>query len=95
MAAGRFIFGMGAESLIVSVTAALAMWFRGKELSFAFGVNLMIARGGTWLAQNSPSWASWAYSNWRTPWLIGVGFVSLCVIGPIMYWILESRAAKR
>lgn len=95
MAAGRFIFGMGAESLIVSVTAALAKWFRGKELSFAFGVNLMIARGGTWLAQNSPSWAPWAYSNWRTPWLIGVGFVSLCVIGPIMYWILESRAAKR
>jgi len=95
MAAGRFIFGMGAESLIVSVTAALAKWFRGKELSFAFGVNLMIARGGTWLAQNSPTWAPWAYSNWRTPWLIGIAFVSLCVIGPAVYWILEARAERR
>jgi len=44
MATGRLIFGMGAESLIVAVTAALARWFKGKELSFAFGINLTIAR---------------------------------------------------
>jgi MFS family permease len=95
MATGRLIFGMGAESLIISVTAALVKWFRGKELSFAFGINLMIARAGTWLAQNSPSWAPSAYHSWQTPWLIGVGFVSLCVIGPILYWILESRAERQ
>ena len=40
MASGRLIFGLGAESLIVSVTTAIAKWFRGRELSFAFGVNL-------------------------------------------------------
>ena len=44
MATGRLIFGLGAESLIVAVTTAIAKWFRGKELSFAFGINLMIAR---------------------------------------------------
>lgn len=95
MAAGRFVFGMGAESLIVGVTTAVAKWFKGKELSFALGLNLMIARGGTWLAQNSPTWAKGAYSNWQTPWLIGVGFVTLCVIGPIGYWIVEVRAERR
>ncbi|HVP53193.1 MAG TPA: MFS transporter [Terriglobales bacterium] len=94
MAAGRFIFGMGAESLIVSVTTALAKWFRGKELSFAFGINLVIARFGTLLAQSSPSWAGSAYRSWQTPWLIGVGFVTLCVVGPILYWILEVRAER-
>src|SRR5580658_1398372 len=72
MAAGRLIFGLGAESLIVAVTTATAKWFRGKELSFAFGINLMIARFGTWLAQNSPRWAHSAYSNWRSPLLISV-----------------------
>jgi MFS family permease len=92
MASGRFIFGMGAESLIVSVTTALAKWFRGKELSFAFGINLLIARFGTMLAQSSTSWAHSSYSSWQKPWLIGVGFVSLCVIGPLLYWILEKRA---
>src|SRR6266446_2496637 len=34
MASGRLIFGLGAESLIVAVTTAVAKWFRGKELSF-------------------------------------------------------------
>src|SRR5437588_8994617 len=95
MAIGRLIFGLGAESLIVAVTTAVAKWFRGKELSFAFGINLTITRMGTWLAQNSPTWAKSAYASWQTPWLIGVGFVALCVIGPIFYWILEVRAERR
>jgi MFS family permease len=95
MAAGRFVFGMGAESLIVAITAAVAKWFKGKELSFALGLNLMLARFGTWLAQNSPTWAHSAYHSWRGPWLVGVGFVSLCVVGAIAYGIMESRAEKR
>jgi MFS family permease len=94
MAGGRLIFGMGAESLIVAVTTALAKWFRGKELSFAFGINLVIARFGTLLAQSSPSWAGSAYDSWQKPWLIGVGFVSLCVIGPLLYWLLEANAER-
>jgi MFS family permease len=95
MATGRLIFGLGAESLIVAVTTAVAKWFRGKELSFAFGINLMIARLGTWLAQNSPTWASSAYSNWRSPLLISVGFAAMCVVGALIYWILESYAEMR
>ena len=95
MASGRLIFGIGAESLIVTVTTGTAKWFRGKELSFAFGINLMIARAGTWLAQNSPTWARFAYTNWRTPLLISVGFASFCVIGALIYWILEVYAEKR
>jgi MFS family permease len=94
MAAGRFVFGMGAESLIVATTTAIAKWFKGKELSFALGVSLMLGRVGTWLAQNSPSWARAAYDSWQKPWLIGVGFVSLCLVGSIGYWILEVRAER-
>ena len=94
MVAGRFVFGMGAESLIVAITTGVAKWFKGKELSFALGINLMIARGGTFLAQNSPTWAKGAYNYWQNPWLIGVGFVALCVVGAIGYYILEVRAEK-
>jgi MFS family permease len=94
MAAGRLIFGLGAESLIVAVTTAVAKWFRGKELSFAFGINLMIARFGTWLAQNSPTWAKAEYSNWRSPLLISVGFATFCVTGAIAYWALEAYAER-
>ena len=95
MAAGRLIFGLGAESLIVAVTTAIAKWFRGKELSFAFGINITISRAGTLLAQQSPSWAGFAYNFWRNPLLISVAFASLCVIGAIIYWTLEVYAEKR
>lgn len=94
MASGRLIFGLGAESLIVAVSTALAKWFRGKELSFAFGINLMIARFGSWLAQNSPSWAAPAYTNWRNPLLISVGFATFCVTGAVVYWIMEAYAER-
>src|ERR1700728_1244403 len=94
MAAGRLIFGMGAESLNVAVTAALARWFRGKELSFAFGLNLTICRLGSFAALNSPTWARAAYANWRWPFLIALGFSVFCVIGAIVYWIMEVQAEK-
>jgi MFS family permease len=95
MAAGRLIFGMGAESLIVAVTTAIAKWFRGKELSFAFGMNITIARLGSWLAQNSPTWAKSAYSSWRIPLWISVAFASFCVTGALLYWVLEARAERQ
>ncbi len=104
MATGRLIFGIGAESLIVAVTTAIAKWFRGKELSFAFGINLMIARAGTLMAQRSPTWTKldfmpeWlklAYTSWRTPLLISVGIATFCVIGALIYWVMEVYAERK
>jgi MFS family permease len=95
MALGRLVFGMGAESLIVAVTTLLAKWFRGKELSFAFGINLTIARLGSFAALNSPTWAKPAYASWRGPFLIAMGICSLCVVGAVIYWVMEDYAAAR
>ncbi len=95
MATGRLLFGLGAESLIVAVTTAIAKWFKGKELSFAFGVNLTIARLGSFAALNAPSWAAAAYQKWQWPLLIAVGMASFCIVGALLYWILEARAASR
>src|ERR1700720_1956870 len=94
MAAGRLIFGMGAESLNVAVVTALARWFRGKELSLAFGLNLTASRLGTFAALNSPTWARWAYNSWRTPFVIALAFSGLCVVGAIIYWAMEVWAEK-
>ena len=94
MAAGRLILGLGAESLIVAVTTAIAKWFKGKELSFAFGINLTIARLGSFAALNSPSWAGWAYDSWRMPLVISVAFCTFCVVGAVVYWVLETRAER-
>jgi MFS family permease len=95
MAAGRLVFGIGAESLIVSVTTAIARWFKGKELSFAFGVNLTIARLGSFAALNSPTWAKAAFDGWQAPLLIATAMGTLCVVGAVFYWVMEDRAAAR
>ncbi|HKV77509.1 MAG TPA: MFS transporter [Candidatus Sulfotelmatobacter sp.] len=103
MIAGRTVLGLGAESMIVAVTTALAKWFRGKELSFAFGINLTIARLASVAADNSPTWANRAFypdgptgpPSWQNPLLIAVGAGLFAVVCSIIYWSLESLAEKR
>lgn len=95
MAAGRLVFGLGAESLIVAVTTAIAKWFKGKELSFAFGINLTIARLGSFAALNSPTWAKHYYANWQWPLFISVAAGVICVAGAVLYWVLEDNASKK
>jgi MFS family permease len=95
MAAGRLIFGLGAESLIVAVTTVLGRWFKGKQLSFAFGINLTIARLGSFAALNSPTWAKSIYADWQGPLIIAavIGFVS--VLASAIYWILDNYSEKK
>lgn len=95
MLAGRFLLGVGAEPLIVAVTTALAKWFRGKELSFAFGINLMIARLGSAAADWSPGWARPLYENWQDPLWLATGIAGVSVAGALLYWIMEHRAETR
>lgn len=95
MVSGRIIFGVGAESLIVAVTTALARWFRGKELSFAFGLNLTLARLGSFGADWSPTWFAGAFEHWRGPLLISLIFAIVSAVGAVVYWVQEAYAADR
>ena len=51
--AGRVLFGVGSESLIVAQSAITARWFAGKELAMAFGLTLTMARLGTLFSFNT------------------------------------------
>ena len=96
MLAARFLLGVGAEPLIVAITCALAKWFKGKELAFAFGINLTIARLGSVAADWSPTWADFAYEGgWQPPLVVAAVIGSLCLIGAIMYGILEVAAKRK
>lgn len=95
MLSGRVLLGLGAEPLIVAITTALAKWFKGKELSFAFGINLTIARLGSVAADNSPTWASGLYTNWQDPLYLSAMIGLSCLVGGVTYFILERNAEKR
>jgi MFS family permease len=103
MIAGRTVLGLGAESMIVAVTTALAKWFKGKELSFAFGINLTIARIASVAADNSPTWANSVFypqgpggaPSWRGPLLLAICAGGVSVATALIYWSLETRAEGR
>jgi len=95
MLAGRFFLGVGSEPLIVAVTVAIAKWFKGKQLSFALGVNLFIARAGTYTVDNSPSLFPGAYSSgYQGPLFIAALIGVLAFGGIIIYAMLEHRGEK-
>jgi MFS family permease len=88
---GRFIFGAGSEALIVSQSAILARWFRGKELAFAFGASLTIMRLATLFSFNTealiaermgPTAALWAAAG------ICLASTAACLI----YFVMDRHA---
>ena len=48
--AGCMLFGLGSEIAGVGVTRSIAKWFKGRNMAFAMGLQLAIARLGTALA---------------------------------------------
>ncbi len=95
MAFGRFIFGIGAESMIVAITTIVARWFKGKELSFAFGLNLTVARLGSFMALNSPTWARQFYDSWQKPLAITVIAGISAVIFILIYYVMDKYAVNK
>lgn len=96
MLAGRFLLGFSAEPLIVAITVVLAKWFRGRELGFALGVNLFIARAGSYAADWSPTWAKAVYEQgWQQALFLGGLIGLLCGVGGVLYFVLEQRASKK
>ena len=96
MAAGRLIFGLGAESMIVAITVAIGQWFVGRQLGFAFGLNLSIARAGSFSADMSPTWFKPLYdAGWQQPLWLAAGFMAMGVVAAFVYYLLERSAERR
>ena len=96
MAAGRLIFGLGAESMIVAITVAIGQWFVGRQLGFAFGVNLSIARAGSYSADLSTTWFKPLYDRgWQPPLWLAAGISATAVIACIASYLLERSADRR
>uniref|UniRef100_A0A8C7TEH0 Lysosomal dipeptide transporter MFSD1 n=1 Tax=Oncorhynchus mykiss TaxID=8022 RepID=A0A8C7TEH0_ONCMY len=52
MEIGRFVFGIGGESLAVAQNTYAVNWFKGKELNLVFGLQLSMARLGSTVNMN-------------------------------------------
>lgn len=89
MLLGRTIFGIGAEAVLVVNNKVLAKWFLGKELAFAYGVNLTIMRLGTFLALNLQAPIANRFSLisslWFAAFVMGSGLVMF-----VFYMLMEK-----
>ncbi|HEY6362412.1 MAG TPA: MFS transporter [Vicinamibacterales bacterium] len=96
MAAGRLIFGLGAESMIVAISVIIGRWFVGRQLGLAFGVNLSLARAGSYGAGMSPTWFKPLYdAGWQPPLWLAAGIMTMGVGAALVYYLLEGSARRR
>ncbi|MGH9732429.1 MAG: MFS transporter [Candidatus Acidiferrales bacterium] len=95
MATGRLLVGSGGEALALAANVGVARWFWHDGLSLAFGLRASAARLGSLSAQVSPAWAPRAYTYWRWPLLLGIGFGGFCLLGAALYWMLDVRGERR
>ena len=83
MWAGRTLFGLGGESLSVVQSAFVAKYFQGKELAFALGVNLALARVGSVINDVVSALIANAfpfyYAYWMGSVICGLSLISMIV----------------
>ena len=92
---GRSIFGVGGESLSVAQTTLLALWFEGKEMAFAMGLNLSIARLGSVVNdQVSPALYT-RYHDLHHPVWLGVGICVVSLTAVVLLVMVERNAAAK
>ena len=93
MAAGRLLFGIGAETLGIATLAAIADYFVAGDMAFAMGLSLSIGRLGSYSADMSPSWFTQAYaSGWQSPLVIAAAIAGTSFAATVVYaWIDRSR----
>jgi MFS family permease len=94
MLIGRIVFGFGSEATLLVTNKAIARWFKGKELGFAYGLNITVMRLGTILAFNSAAQIADATGTWR--WSVWVGtivmFVSFILF--LVYLVMDRDVDK-
>jgi MFS family permease len=95
MMVGRFLLGIGSELFIVAATTVVGRWFKGKEISFALAVQLVIARAGSLAADQSPEVAKGLFTSWQPPLVLAAALGVLWLLFAVVYAALERAATRR
>jgi MFS family permease len=92
MAAGRLLFGIGAETFNITTLAAVTLWFPLRYTAFAMGLTLAVGRGGSLAADLSPTWAAGTYAaGWQPPLILAAVLAATSFGMMAVYWWYERR----
>ncbi|MBO5700499.1 MAG: MFS transporter [Bacteroidales bacterium] len=92
---GFMIFGCGVEMAGVTVSKAIAKWFKGKEMALAMGLEMAIARLGVFAVfRISPALSTWANETMPTVVTPVLFCTILLVIGLLTYTVFTFMDKK-
>ena len=92
---GFMIFGCGVEMAGVTVSKAIAKWFKGKEMALAMGLEMAIARLGVFAVfRLSPALSTWANEAMPTVVTPVLFCTILLLIGLITYTVFTFMDRK-
>jgi MFS family permease len=93
MAAGRLLFGIGAETLSVATLVAITHWFTGGGLALAMAVSIGVARLGSYGADMSPSFVGGLYARgWQPPLWFAAALAFTTVVMALLYLWIDRHA---
>ncbi|KAL7503420.1 hypothetical protein ACHAWX_000583 [Stephanocyclus meneghinianus] len=93
---GRFVFGIGAESLGVAQSTVLSEWFEGKEAALAMGIALSVSRlGSIWNNLVSPKVANAKNGGVEAAFWVGALLTSVSVVMGCFIVLVDGRTAKK
>jgi MFS family permease len=93
---GRFIFGLGAESLSVAQSTVLSEWFEGREVALAMGIALSVSRlGSIWNNLISPKVANAKNGGVETAFWLGALLTSTAVVTGFLIVFVDTRAKRK
>ncbi len=92
---GFMIFGCGVEMAGVTVSKAIAKWFKGKEMALAMGLEMAIARLGVFAVfRMSPALSTWANETMPTVVTPVLFCTILLIIGLLTYTVFTFMDKK-
>jgi len=96
MAAGRLLFGIGAETFNIGTLAAVADYFTTEGLALAMALTLSLGRLGSASADKSTSWFASAYAQgWQAPLLIALAFAATSFVASLLYAGIDAGPRRR
>ena len=86
MVSGRLLFGIGEETLFISLLAGVAQWFSTGGAALAMALFFSMARVGSYSADISPRWAAGVYAGgWQPPLALAAVLTGVSLVAAIVY----------
>eukprot|EP01113_Clastostelium_recurvatum_P013559 TRINITY_DN17217_c0_g1_i2.p1 TRINITY_DN17217_c0_g1~~TRINITY_DN17217_c0_g1_i2.p1 ORF type:complete len:586 (-),score=99.11 TRINITY_DN17217_c0_g1_i2:122-1804(-) len=92
MVAGRFLFGMGAETSYVAQNTICCLWFNEKELALAMAMTVSAGRLGSFFTFSANAYVVGVFHDYRAALWLGAIAGALALMAGIFYLFLHKLA---